>query len=115
MVTDEDAEKAAAFIFHNAAKHGEAKGMRIQLQEFRKSKKAILMAEYRPAQNSRDTDKVRESYAYSHNDYLEVLAALEMAVAIEEEISWKMRACESKIAIWRTQSANNRRIDSAHT
>lgn len=108
MITEDQVERANNYIRDNASKYGKAKGARIQLQEFRKSKKALLMNEKTGPQHE------RESYAYAHPDYIEILDAIKEAVEEEETIRWKMKAAEQKTEIWRTQQANNRMIDGSH-
>jgi len=109
MITDEQAERANDWIRDNATAHANAKGTRIQLMEFRKSKKALLMNK-----KLGEPQHVRESYAYAHKDYVQLLDDIEIAVALEEELRWKMKAAELKIEMWRTQQANNRTIDRSH-
>jgi len=46
---DNPAHKAIDFILTNASKFAQAKATRVQLEEFRKSKKAMLMADEKKA------------------------------------------------------------------
>jgi hypothetical protein len=103
MITDAQAEAANDFIRDNASAISHAKGNRIYLEEFRKTKKSILI------QNTTGTVLERESYAYSHPEYIEVIEALRSAVQEEERLKWLMIAAQAKIEMWRTQSANDRR------
>ena len=113
---DVNISKAMAFMRDNAAPLAKAKADRIYLEQFRKSKKAQLQNDYvAPVGVARATDAMRESYAYAHPDYIAVLDGLKVAVEIEEELKWKMKAAETKTEIWRTLQANNRRVDAAHT
>jgi len=109
MITDAHIEKALDFIREHAAALAKAKAERIYLEQFRKSMKAILISQ---APEGRVQD--RESYAYAHDEYLELLEALKTAVAQEEELKWMMTAAEAKVEVWRTQQANNRRIERSH-
>jgi hypothetical protein len=97
---------SADFIFVNAQKSAKAKSDRVYLQEFRKSKKAILMA-----QSQAKTAVDREVYAYSHPDYLELIDGIRVAVEQEELTHWQMVAAQARIEIWRTQEATNRQQD----
>jgi hypothetical protein len=108
MITEEEVEKAAAYIRDNSKKYAKAKAERIYLQEFRKSKKALLVS------TQTGTVQEKESYAYSHHEYLELLEGYRAAIEEEEEIMWMIRAAQAKIEIWRTQQANNRNIDNSH-
>ena len=103
-----DPNKAVDYILANAGKFAAAKAQRVYLEEFRKSKKAILMAQ--------STDKAavtREQYAYSHEDYLALLGGLKAAIEVEEKLRWDLIGAQARIEIWRTQSANNRQQDRA--
>ena len=86
-----------------------AKATRIYLEQFRKSKKALLMNEIEGPQH------VRESYAYSHPEYIQLLEDYRDSVSEEESEKWLMTAAQLKVEVYRTQQANNRFIDRAHT
>lgn len=101
--------KAAEFIRDNAPVYAKAKADRMYLEQFRKTKKALLMTE-----SSEKTSAAKEMYAYAHPDYKVVLDGLREAVEVEETIKWQLTAAEAKIEIWRTESANNRQIDRTH-
>jgi hypothetical protein len=101
--------KAADFIRENAPKYAQAKAQRVYLEQFRKSKKAILMGE-----SQGRTSAAKEMDAYAHPDYIALLEGLRVAVEAEETLKWQLTAAEAKIEIWRTESANNRQIDRSH-
>jgi hypothetical protein len=101
--------KAADFIRENAPKYAQAKAQRVYLEQFRKSKKAILMGE-----SQERTSAAKEMDAYAHPDYIALLDGLRVAVEAEETLKWQLTAAEAKIEIWRTESANNRQIDRSH-
>jgi len=109
MVKEDDVEKAADFIRDHGRAYGKAKAERLYLDEYRKSKKSELM------QKTTGTDKTRESFAYAHPDYLDLLEARKLATEEEERLRWMMVAAQAKIEIWRTQQANNRTIDRTHS
>lgn len=101
-----DPQVAVDYLLNTAPRYASAKAKRVQLEEFRKSKKAILMQ-----QSNGKTIADREAFAYSHADYIALLDGLESAVEAEELFRWKMKAAELQIEIWRSQQANNRNID----
>src|SRR6478609_5836556 len=103
-----DPDKAVDFILANASKFAVAKSQRVYLEEFRKSKKALLMA-----QSSAKSAVEREQYAYGHEDYLGLLGGLKAAVEVEEKLKWDLEAARLRVEIWRTKSANNRATDRA--
>ncbi len=109
MITEQDVEKALAHMRSEAANLGKAKADRVHLDQFRKSKKALLFGECEEG-----TIAAKENYAYAHPEYLEVLEGLKAAVEIEETLRWKMIAAEAYIEVWRTQQANNRALDHSH-
>jgi len=101
-------QEAISFIYNNAPKYAEAKANRCYLDEFRKSKKAILFQ-----QAPQGSIAERESFAYAHQEYQDLLKGLQAAVEIEEKLRWQIEAARLKTEIWRTQQANNRAIDGA--
>jgi hypothetical protein len=101
-----DPDKAVDYIIANAGKFAAAKAQRVYLEEFRKSKKALLMAH-----STAKTVSEREQYAYAHEDYLGLLGGLKAAVEVEEKLKWDLEAARLRVEIWRTKSANNRMQD----
>ena len=109
MISELQAEAANDYIRDSASAYGAAKANRIQLSEFRKSKKALLMNE-----KLGEPEHVRASHAYAHPDYIALLEDIRAAVDAEEALRWRMKAAELKIEMYRTQQANNRMIDNSH-
>lgn len=105
---DRDPDKAVDYIIKNGGRFAAAKAERVYLEEFRKSKKALLMAES-PAEAA----NAREQYAYSHPEYLALLDGLKAAVQAEEKLRWDLIAAQARVDIWRTRQANNRAQDRA--
>ena len=101
-----DPNKAVDYIIANSTKYAEAKANRVYIEEFRKSKKALLMN-----QCDESTVNAREQFAYSHPEYIQLLEGLKVAVGIEESLKWQMEAARLRIEIWRTQEASNRSTD----
>jgi hypothetical protein len=103
-----DPQSSIEFMHRHSGEFAKAKAQRIYLEEFRKSKKAILMQQH--------VDKpigAQEREAYAHADYLQVLAALQAAVEQEEALRWKLTAAQTAVEVWRSQEASNRAIDRA--
>ncbi|MCA8385318.1 hypothetical protein [Burkholderia multivorans] len=95
-----------AFIKNNASKYAKAKAERVYLEEFRKSKKALLMKDAERAGHNAVSAQEREAYA--DEGYQQHLLALQGAVEAEEKLRWLMVAAQAKIEVWRTISANQR-------
>lgn len=100
---DTDPHKAIDFIIENGRKFAQAKANRVHLDEFRKSKKALLMN-----QSTETTVNAREQFAYSHPEYIQVLEGIKQAVEVEEELRWMLVAAQARIEVWRSQEASNR-------
>ncbi len=101
-----DPHKAIDFIFDNAPKLAQAKADRIYLEEFRKSKKAMLMQ-----QSGQTVVSAQERDAYAHPEYIELLRGLQAAVEQEETIRWSLIAAQARVEVWRSQEATNRSQD----
>ena len=106
MTDFRDPNKAVDFIIANAPKFAAARAQRVYLEEFRKSKKAILMGE-----SDEKSAVAREQYAYAHPDYVALLEGLKVAVTDEETMRWQLVAAQARVEIWRTQEASNRAQD----
>jgi hypothetical protein len=101
-----DPDRAIDYIIANSGKLAAAKANRVWIEEFRKSKKALLMS-----QSSAGSIAAKEVEAYSHPEYLTLLDGLRDAVELEEKLKWDLTAAQARIEIYRTKSANNRNQD----
>ncbi|ATQ79150.1 hypothetical protein CR152_27700 [Massilia violaceinigra] len=90
----------------NAPAYAKAKSERVYLEEFRKTKKALLMREAEVAGHKSAATQEREAYASP--DYLVVLDGLRAAVEEEERYRWMMVAAQAKIEAWRTLESSRR-------
>jgi hypothetical protein len=106
MITQEEAEKAIHSIMENAHDIAESKATKEYLEEFRKSKKALLIQSCPLAAAKTVQDK--ESYAYGHPDYLELLEGLREASETYERRRWKMIGWQVLVDAWRTQESSRR-------
>jgi hypothetical protein len=105
---DTDPHEAVDFIFQNSRLFAKAKSERVYLEEFRKSKKSLLMA-----QSADQTIGGQERDAYKHPEYLQLLEGLKIAVENEEKLKWQLIAAQARIDLFRTIEASNRGIDKA--
>jgi len=99
-------EHALVFIRDIAAKYAKAKSDRVYLEQFRKSKKAMLIVEAEA--KGLKTVQERESYAYAHPDYIGLLEGLKVAVELEEKYKFQIVSAQARVEVWRTHQANNR-------
>jgi len=106
----EDAEinifRALDFIRDNAKLYAKAKSERVYMEQYRKSKKALLM---RAAEvEGHKSAAMQEREAYANTEYMEVLKALQAATEEEERLRWLMVAAEARIEVWRTLESSRR-------
>lgn len=101
-----NAHKAVDYIIANREKYAQAKAARVYLEEFRKSKKALLMKE--AMANKIEAVTAQEREAYAHPDYQQLLKDLQTAIEVEESIKWMMEAARMRVDIWRTEEATAR-------
>ncbi len=87
-------------------KYAKAKADRVYIDQYRKSLKAILMAQSK--ENGAKTGIERETYAYSHKDYIDLLNGLRNAVEVEEKLRWTLENLKIMFEVWRTIQANER-------
>ena len=97
---------AIDFIYKHSEEYAQAKANVTYLEEFRKSKKAILFS-----QAIGNTVADRENQAYAHPEYQELLKGLQEAVEKAEALKWKLTAAQARIDVWRSQEASNRAMD----
>lgn len=98
--------KAIEFILENAPKFAQAKAQRVYLEEFRKTKKALLMKD--AMTKGIDSGVAQEREAYAHPEYQELLHGLAAAIEQEETLKWKLFAAQMKSDIWRSEQASER-------
>jgi len=96
------AHLAINFILTNAPKYAQSKATRVQLEEYRKSKKAILASEEEGSLGA------KEMYAYAHPDYVALLFQIKDAIAEEEELRWKLEAAKLRVEVWKTEEYTKR-------
>ena len=104
-------ERAIEYMIKHSREFAAAKAARVFLEEFRKSKKALLMQQ--AAADGFSSAVTQEREAYAHPEYQELLEGLRDAVQVEETIKWKLTAAQARIDVYRTQCANDRQVEKA--
>lgn len=94
------------FLRDNAPAYAKAKSERVYLEEFRKTKKALLMRQAEEAGHK--TAATQEREAYADPEYQQLLEGLRTAVEEEERFRWLMVAAQAKIEAWRTIESSRR-------
>ena len=105
-----DANEAIDFIYKNATPFAQAKARRIYLEEFRKSKKALLMQDSNGASAA-----IQERDAYAHEEYRQLLDGLQAAVEVEETLRFQMIAAQLRVDVWRSEESSARFVTKALT
>ena len=105
-------EDAAQSIRDKAPLYGEAKAQRVYLEEFRKSKKAMLMKE--ALKMKVEAANAQEREAYADPEYVQLIKGMAVASEKEETLKWELEAARLDIEIWRSREATNRTQDRAH-
>lgn len=103
---DEKRETFLDEIRRNGATHAEAKAKRVYLDEFKKSKLAILMKKYEALGFSSAAAQEREARA--DQEYIEILEGLRDAVQDEQHSFWDLKVSEYRFEKWRSQLAMKR-------
>lgn len=101
-----DPNKAVDFLRDHAPLIAKAKAERIYLEQFLKSKRALLMREL-----TGGSVAAQEVFALAHPDYIALIGSLRDATEDEERLRWMMVAAQARIEVWRSTEASNRAID----
>ena len=110
MITDDEIEKAVAYLRENARKAAQAKAERIYMEEYRKTVKAQVMRE-----TPSDSLGAQEARAYCDSRYVDHLQTMREAIEKDEYNRWMMVAAQAKVEAWRTQQANLRAEGKAYS
>lgn len=89
-----------------AAPYAKAKAQAGFLEDFKKSKLAILMKKYEAAGHS--TAAAQEREARADPEYVEVLRGLQAAVEEAETLRWKLLTAQMGAEVWRSLEATRR-------
>jgi hypothetical protein len=105
-------EQKTQDIRDKAPAYGAAKAQRVYLEEFRKSKKALLMKE--ALTMGYEAANAQEREAYADPSYQQLLKGLAAAIEQEETLRWELEAARLDVEIWKTQSFLDRKVDRSH-
>jgi hypothetical protein len=107
-VREIDPNDAVEYIIRAAPQYAKARAERVYIEEFRKTKKALLMKEVAELPLG-----AQEREAYASPEYDELLKGLRVAVEEEEMLKWMLVAAQARIDVYRTMEASNRNQDRA--
>ena len=103
MITEEQVEKAVDYLRDSAESCAKARAERLYLDDFSRSLKAQIQAEY-----SSEPLGAQERHAYSDARYLAHLEGLKQAIYEDERGRFLREAALAKLEAFRTFSANTR-------
>lgn len=89
-----------------ASKYAKAEATRTHIEEFKKSKLAMLMKA--AEREGYQTAAAQEREARAHPQYVELLDGLKAATEQAEECRWMLKIAEMGAELWRTQQASLR-------
>jgi hypothetical protein len=105
LISDNEAEEKARWLFDNAAEFGKLRGLRVIDEERVKMVKAALWSR---APDSCKSADARTSWALDHPEYLRAVECMGDAVEAEETARAKRVGADAIIETWRSLSANQR-------
>jgi hypothetical protein len=89
-----------------AKQFAQAESNRVYLEEFKKSKLAILMKEYQ--QQGFGAISAQEREARANNEYVELLKGLTEATKKSMQLKYELRVIEWKVMLHQTKQADRR-------
>lgn len=101
--------KAIEYIYSSGAKYAQAKAELTYLEEFRKSKKALLMKT--AIVDGAKSVAAAEMEAYADSEYISLLTDIKHATEKAESFRWHIVAAQARIDVWRSIEASNRAFD----
>lgn len=105
-MSDEAIERRLQELRDTADQYAEAAAQCDYLDEFKKSKLAMLMKSAEASGFA--TAAAQEREARAHADYLQLLDGLKVAKERAEALRWKLKIAEIGADVWRTQQSNRR-------
>ena len=105
IITEKQVQQAVDYLRDTAKEAAAARANRRYLEEFRKSRKALIMKDHVDLPVS-----AQEREAYASDEYQKHLRAMQMAIELDTKLSFLREASQAKIDAWQTMSANYRAI-----
>jgi hypothetical protein len=109
-ISEKDINDAVDYLYRHGRTYAIAKARRQYLEEFRKSKKAMIMRQAKAAGLAK-TSAEAEMIAYSDESYMQLLMDIQVAVENEEQERWGLVSAQARIDVWRSLEASNRAMD----
>lgn len=110
MISEAIVDKALEYLRDTAPLAAKARAERHYLEEYKKSKKALLMGKHVD-----QAVNAQEREALSDPEYIEFLRTVSDAIEADETYRFKREAAQAIIEAWRTQCSNQRAEGRAYT
>lgn len=105
-ISDEQIERRLGELRGMAGEYAEAYAERTHLEEFKKSKLAMLMKEAEI--NGHKTVASQEREALANPEYIKLLETLRIATEKSERLRWQLEVAKLGVGVWQTAQANER-------
>jgi len=105
-MSDEAIEARMQELRELAKRYSKAYATREYLEEFKRSKLAIMMKKYERVGFA--TAAAQEREARADQEYIDLLDGLREAVEQSEALRWELKIAEIGAEVWRTRQANIR-------
>ena len=105
-MSDEAIERRLQELRETAKKYAAAVAQKEYLEEFKKSKLAMLMKKHE--RDGFKTTAAQEREARADADYLGLLDGLKVATEAAEGLRWELKIAEIGAEVWRTKESSRR-------
>ena len=103
MISEEDIDKALAYLRDNATADAQARAERLYLEQYLKTVLAVEQAKV-----AAPSMAAAEMQARASGPFMAILEAYKMAIFSDEKRKFLRSAAETKIEAWRTMCSNAR-------
>ena len=95
---EKNIQEAVSYLYTHGKKYAAAKGRRVQMEEYRKSLKAMLMKQA-IADGKCKTAASAEMEAYADSSYVEFCKGLSVATEEEEALRWGLVSAQDRKSV----------------
>jgi hypothetical protein len=110
MVSDEELDKALAYLRDSATDAAQARADRLYLDDYSRVIRATIMSEHLS-----EPVNAQERYAHGDTRYKNHLEGLKQAIFLDERFRFLREAAAAKVEAWRTYQANLRAEGKAYS
>jgi hypothetical protein len=104
MITEEEVHKALDWLAQNASKAAQAHANRIQMEKARDRIKSLEMKKHDGSAAAQEREALASDAYQTH------LQGLREAIELDELYRWRRDLAYAKLDVWRSHSANTRKL-----